>query len=82
MPLHAVRPADHQDCIVQHLQHTFHLGREIHVSRCVEKRKLHVFPLHDCLLGEDRNAAFSLHFVRVQECIAVIDPPQSADTAA
>ena len=82
MPLHAVRPADHQNRIVQHLQHTFHLRREIHVARRIKKRKFHILPFHDRLLGKNCNPAFTLHFICIQKCIAVIDPPQIPDTAA
>ena len=50
MLLNPIRPADHQDRIIQNLEGTFHFRRKIHVARRIEQRHLHVLPFQYRLL--------------------------------
>ena len=55
--LHAVRCADDQDRVVQHLQGALHLGGEIHMAGGVQQRDGELLRFKQGLLGEDGDAA-------------------------
>ena len=55
--LHAVRCADDQDRVVQHLQGALHLGGEIHMAGGVQERDGELLRFKQGLLGEDGDAA-------------------------
>ena len=80
--LDAVRPADHQNGVIQHLEHPLRLGGEIHMARGVQQGQLPAAPLHMGLGGEDRDAPLPLQGVVVHGRVAVIHPPQAPQQAA
>ena len=82
MPLHAVRAADDQNDVVQHLERALHLRRKIHMARRIQKGNIHLFCMQDRLLGKDGDAPLPLQLIRVQIGISVIHPAQSADITA
>ena len=79
MSLHTVRPADHQDCIIKHLQCPLHLSGKIHMARGIQKCHLHISQFKYCLFGKNSNTSFPLKLKRIQKCILMIYPPHFTD---
>ena len=72
MRLDAVRAADDQDRIVQHLKRALHFRREVHMAgriqqcdRCIRQRQL-------CLFGKNRDAALPFERESIQKGIPMI----------
>ena len=79
--LHAVRAADDEHGIVEHLQRALHLGGKVHVARRVEQRDRRVAQRQARLPRKDRDAARTLERVRVQVRVFVVHAPEVADRA-
>ena len=71
MALNARRTADDEHSAIEHLQRPFHLGRKIHMSRCVKQRQRAAGQREDSLLGKDRDTSAAFLRVGVEKCIAV-----------
>ena len=82
MALHTVCRADHEHRAVQHLKHTLHLCGKIHMPRRVKQRNLHILPPEHCLLRKNRNPPLPLKLICIEECIAMVHTPHTADPAA
>ena len=76
VPLHAVRPADDQDRVIQHLERALHLTGKIHVPRRVHKGDLCPGQGEPGLLGKDRDAPLPLQRPGVQKGVPVVHPAQ------
>ena len=74
--LHAVRAADDEHRVVEHLKRALHLGRKVHVTRRVEQRHPGVRQRKLRLLGENRDAALAFKGKRIEKGVPVIDTPQ------
>ena len=72
MALHAIGTADHQNRVVQHLQHTLRLTAKIPVPRCIQQYCLLFAQREARLLGEDRNPTIALNLVMIQKGVLVI----------
>lgn len=81
MALYAVGAGDHEDRVVEHTQHTFGFGGEVHVAWGVEQREVQVAATHGCLVGMDGDAALFLQRFGVEEGVAVVHSPKFADAA-
>ena len=81
MALHAVRSADHQHGVVQHLQGALGLGGKIHMAGGIQQGDSGIARRKQRLLGKDGDAARFFQAVGVQEGISVVYPPQLADGA-
>ena len=81
MRLHAVRAADDEHRIIEHLQRALHLGGKVHVPRCVEQCDRRVAERHARLPRKDRDAARTLERVRVHVRIFMVDTAEIADRA-
>ena len=77
--LYAVSTGDHQHGAVQHLQRSFHFGREVYMARGVQQRHTGLPQFQHRLLGKDGNAPLPLHGVGVQKGVLMVHPPQTAD---
>ena len=80
MALHAVRSADHQHGIVQHLQGALGLGGKIHMTGGIQQGDGGIARRKQRLLGKDGDAARFFQAVGVQKGISVVYPPQLADS--
>ncbi len=58
--LHAVSAGDHKNGVVEHTQHTFGFGGEVHMAWGVKQREVQVAATHGCLVGVDGDAALLL----------------------
>ena len=76
MRLHAVRTADDQYGIIQHLHGALGLRRKIHMTGRVEQRDLGIAEGKPRLLGKNRDAAGALQRIMVEKSVAVVDAPQ------
>ena len=76
MSLHPVFAADYKYRIVQHLQCSLHLCREIHMTGSIQKQNLSISPLHYGLLGKDGDSPRPFLTVRIKESTAVIHSSQ------
>ena len=56
----ALRRIDQQQNAVYHPQNSLHFPTEVGVARSVDDVELHILPANGRVLGEDRNAPFSL----------------------
>ena len=74
--LHPVRAAYDQDGAVHDLQCALGLGGEVHVARRVQQGEDGVRKVQQGKLGEDGDAPRPLERIRIQEGVAVIDPPE------
>ena len=82
MSLDAVRSADHQHRVIDHLQRPFHLRGKIHMPRRIQKRH-RLFPqTKPRLLGKNRNPPIPLQLISIQERVPVVHTSQAADRAA
>ena len=81
MGLYSLRRADHQHRGIHHGQSPLRLSGEIRMPRRVQQGERCLFPVHACLLGEDGDAPFLLHFFRIQKGIPVIHASLSAHRA-
>ena len=79
MALHAVRSADHQHGIVQHLQGTLSLGGKIHMAGGIQQGDIRTARRKQRLLGKDGDAARFFQTVSVQKSVPVVHPAQLAD---
>ena len=75
--LYAVSTGDHQHGAVQHLQRSFHFGREVYMARGVQQRHTGLPQFQHRLLGKDGNAPLPLHGVGVQKGVLMIHPDGS-----
>ena len=82
MPLNSVRSADHKNRIIQNLQRPLHLRAEIHMSRRIQKRDIHLLPGQTGLLGKNGDPPLPLQGKIVQTGVPVIHPSQSLDLPA
>ena len=82
MALHAIRPADHQNGVVQNLKGALHLRGEIHMARGIQQDELQPVQVQHRLLGEDGDAPLPLHGVGVQKRVLMVHPPQPPDGPA
>ena len=76
MALDAVRPVDHQDRIVQHLQRPFHLCREIHMARRIQESHRRISQCKLCLFGKDRDPPGPFQLICIQKSVLIIHSPQ------
>ena len=79
--LHAVRAADDEHRIIEHLQRALHLGGKVHVSRRVEQCDSRVAERHARLPRKDRDAARTLERMRVHVRVFMVDAAEIADRA-
>ena len=79
--LHAVGAGDHENRVVEHTQHTFGFGGEVHVAGCVEQREVQIAAAHGCLVGMDGDAALFLQRFGVEEGVAVVHATEFADAS-
>ena len=79
MALHAVRSADHQHGVIQHLQGALSLGGKIHMAGGIQQSNGSIARRKQRLLGKDGDAARFFQAVGVQKGVSVIHPPQLAD---
>ena len=77
--LDAVRAADDQHRVIQHLKGPLRLGGKVHMARGVQKGQVGVPGRQQGLFGKDGDAALFFQRVRVQKGVLVIDPPQLPD---
>ena len=82
MALDAIRAADDQNGIIQHLQRPLHLRGKIHMAGGVHQRQLRFRQLQPGQLGENGDAPLPLQRIVVQKGVLVIYPAQTADAAA
>ena len=71
--LHAVRAADDEHGVVEHLQRALHLARKIDVAGRVQQRKLDVAERQHGLLRKNRDAALALLHVGIEKGVLVVD---------
>ena len=76
MSLHTIRSIDYKDGIIQNLQCSLHLRREIHMPRRIQKSYPPVPQFKLCLFGKNRDSALPLQVIGVQISILMIHPPQ------
>ena len=81
MALHAVRSADHQHGVVQHLQGALGLGGKIHMAGGVQQGDAGVARRKQRLFGKDGDTACFFQAVGIQKGVTVIHPPQLADSS-
>ena len=81
MTRHAVIGAHQQNGIVKHLQRALGLSGEIYVTRCIEEHEVYAVPIQHRLRREDGDAARSLHGVRVEVRVPVVNSAAHADGA-
>ena len=79
MALHAVRSADHQHGIVQHLQGALGLGGKIHMAGGIQQGDIRIARSKQRLLGKDGNAACFFQAIGVQKGVPMVHPAQLAD---
>ena len=72
--LDAVRPADHQNGVVQHLEGALHLGGKVHMPRGVQQRQLQLPQGQPGLLGEDGDAPLPLLRIGIRHRVLVVHP--------
>ena len=82
MALQPVGAADHQHCVVQHLEGALHLAGKVHMSRGVQQGEGGVGEIQQRLLGKNRDAPLFFQGVSVQKGVPVVHPAQFADAAA
>ena len=80
MALHAIRSADHQHGVVQHLQGALGLGGKIHMAGGVQQGDGGIARRKQRLFGKDGDAARFFQAVGVQKGVSVVHPPQLADS--
>ena len=80
MALHAVRSADHQHGVIQHLQGALGLGGKIHMAGGVQQGDGGIARRKQRLLGKDGDAARFFQAVGIQKGISVVYPSQLADS--
>ena len=78
---HPVRRADDQDRVIQHRQCPLRLRRKIDMSRRIHQDETQIFIRKARLLGEDRDAARTLHRIIVQVGVLMIHAARRADHA-
>ena len=71
--LHAVRAADDEHGVVEHLQRALHLARKVDVAGRVQQRKLDIAERQHGLLRKDRDAALALLHVGIEKGVLVVD---------
>ena len=81
VPLYAVRAADDEHRVVEHLQRALHLGGEIDVAGGVKQRDMRITAIQHGLFGENGDAALALERFRVQKGISMIDTAKRAQRA-
>ena len=81
MALHAVRSADHQHGVIQHLQGALSLGGKIHMAGGIQQSNGSIARRKQRLLGKDSDAACFFQAVGIQKGVSVIHPPQLPDLA-
>ena len=81
MALHAVRAADDEHGVVEHLKRALHLGGEIDMAGRVEQCDVRVAAVQHRLLGEDGDAALALKRFGIQKGVAVIDAAERTQRA-
>ena len=79
MSLHTIRSIDYKDGIIQNLQCSLHLRREIHMPRRIQKSYPPVSQFKLRLLGKNRNSSFPFQIISVQISILMIHTPQLTD---
>ena len=79
--LYAVGAGDHEDRVVEHTQHTFGFGGEVHVAGCVQQSEVQIAAAHGCLVGMDGDAALFLQQFGVEEGVAVVHSPKFANAS-
>ena len=77
--LDAVRPADDQHGVIQHLQRPLRLGGKVHMAGGVQQRHPGLPQFQHRLLGKNGDAPLPLHGVGVQKGVLMVHPPQTAD---
>ena len=68
----------HKNRIIQNLQRPLHLRAEIHMSRRIQKRDIHLLPGQTGLLGKNGDPPLPLQGKIVQTGVPVVHPSQSA----
>ena len=72
MTLHAIGTADHQNRVVQHLQHTLRLTAEISMPRRIQHRHLLLTQHKTCLLCKDCNPTIAFNLVMIEKGVLMI----------
>ena len=80
--LHAVRAADDEHGVIEHLQSALHLARKIHVAGRVQQRELRLPERQHSLLRENRDPALALLHVGVEKGALVVDAPELPELSA
>ena len=81
MALNAVRTADDQQRVIQHLHRAFCLRRKINMSGCIQERENGIPEGQRGLMRKDRDAAAALDLICIKPRITVIDSSALPDLA-
>ena len=81
MALHAVRPADDQHGVIQHLERPLRLGGKVHMAGGIQQRDGRLPRREQGLFGKDGDAAGLFQRVGVQKGVFVVHPAQFSDGA-